>query len=47
LIITFNGDDFRKQVGKSTKTGVINVSANLRNDLIDKKLTALLMKSSR
>ena len=46
LIITFNGDDFRKLVGQSTQTGVINVSANLRNDLIDKKLTALLTKSS-
>ena len=46
LIITFNGDDFKKLVGQSTQTGVINVSANLRNDLIDKKLTALLTKSS-
>ena len=46
LIITFNGDDFKKLVGKSTKTGVINVSANMRNEHIDTKLTALLTKSS-
>ncbi len=44
LIITFNGDDFRKMVDQSTKTGVINLSSNLRNDQIDTKLTALLTK---
>jgi hypothetical protein len=46
LIITFNGDDFRKMVVQSTKAGVINISQNLRNDQIDTKLTALLTKSS-
>jgi predicted nuclease of predicted toxin-antitoxin system len=46
LIITFNGDDFKKMVVQSTKTGVINISQNLRNDQIDTKLTALLTKSS-
>jgi hypothetical protein len=33
-------------VVQSTKTGVINISQNLRNDQIDTKLTALLTKSS-
>lgn len=46
LIITFNGDDFKKMVDKSNETGVINVSANMHYDQIDTKLTALLMKSS-
>jgi hypothetical protein len=32
-------------VVQSTKTGVINISQNLRNDQIDTKLTALLTKS--
>jgi len=46
LIVTFNGDDFEDMVGQSTQTGVINVSANMRNDHIDTKVTALLTKSS-
>ena len=46
LIITFNGADFKKLVGKSTQTGVINVSANLRYEQIDTRLTALLTKRS-
>jgi predicted nuclease of predicted toxin-antitoxin system len=46
LIVTFNGDDFKRHVSQSTKTGVINVSANMRNDHIDTKVTALLTKSS-
>lgn len=46
LIITFNGDDFLKMVDQSTDTGVINISANIRSDQIDTKLTALLTKSS-
>jgi hypothetical protein len=46
LIITFNGKDFKKLVGKITQTGVINVSANLRYEQIDPKFTALLTKSS-
>jgi len=44
LIITFNGTDFKKMVGKSTQTGVINISANLRYEQIDTRLTALLTK---
>jgi predicted nuclease of predicted toxin-antitoxin system len=46
LIITFNGDDFKNMVAQSSQTGVINVSANLRYDQIDTKLTSLLTKSS-
>jgi predicted nuclease of predicted toxin-antitoxin system len=46
LIITFNGTDFQKLAGKSTQTGVIDVSANLRYEQIDTKLTALLTKSN-
>src|SRR5262249_22346966 len=45
LIVTFNGDDFKKFIGQRSKTGVINVSANLRNDQIDSKVTALLTKN--
>ena len=46
LIITFNGDDFINMVDKSTETGVINISTNLRYEQIDTKLTSLLTKSS-
>src|SRR6266480_7353000 len=46
LIITFNGDDFIKLVNQSSETGVVNISANLRYDQIDTKLTSLLSKSS-
>ncbi len=46
LIITFNGDDFIKLVEQGSQTGVINISANLRSDQIDTKLTALLTKNS-
>lgn len=45
LIITFNGADFVKLANKSRKTGIINISANLRYDQIDTKLTSLLTKS--
>jgi predicted nuclease of predicted toxin-antitoxin system len=46
LIITFNGDDFKNMVDQNSETGVINISANLRYDQIDTKLTSLLTKSS-
>ena len=46
IIITFNGDDFRKLVDTSTQIGVINISPNLRYEQIDTKLTALLTKSA-
>ncbi len=46
LVITFNGDDFEKEVTKSIESGVINVSANMCYDQIDTKLTSLLIKST-
>lgn len=46
LLVTFNGDDFYKFVEKSNETGVINISANLRYEQIDTKLTSLLSKST-
>lgn len=46
LIITFNGNDFKKLVSQSVNTGVINISANLSYEQIDTKLTSLLIKSS-
>jgi len=46
LIITFNGDDFINMVDQSIETGVINISANLRYDQIDTKLTSLFTKST-
>ena len=45
LIITFNGDDFKNMVDQNSEAGVINISANLRYDQIDTKLTSLLTKS--
>src|SRR5437773_5161839 len=47
LVITFNDKDFRKFAAKSKNTGIIGVSANLASDQIDKKITALLMKSRK
>lgn len=46
-IITFNDKDFRPLAEKSKEMGVIGISANLTADSIDKKLTALLMKSGK
>lgn len=46
LIITFNGDDFKNFAQKSKKTGIIYVSNNLTPDQIDRKLTALLLRST-
>ncbi len=45
LIVTFNDKDFRAFAEKSKHTGIIGISANLTADDIDKKLTALLMRS--
>jgi len=47
LIITFNGDDFRKLSETTPDTGIINVSSNLMYDQIDTKLTSLLTKSGQ
>lgn len=45
IIVTFNGKDFKTLVNISKNTGVIDVSANMLTADIDKKLTALLIKS--
>lgn len=47
LIETLNDRDFRPLAEKSKDTGVIGVSANLTADMIDKKLTALLMNATK
>lgn len=47
IIITFNFRHFRELASKSKNTGVIGVSNNLELEQIDKKLTALLMKSTK
>lgn len=47
LVVTFNDKDFRVFADKSRDTGVIGISANLGADEIDKKLTALLMRSGK
>ncbi len=46
LIVTFNGDDFRPFVAKSSETGIIAVSDNLATGRIDSKLVALLVRST-
>lgn len=47
IIVTFNRKDFKELASRSTHTGVIGLSANIPIDHIDKKLTALLMRSSK
>lgn len=47
LLITHNVKDFFSLASRSTDTGIIGVSANLSQEQIDKKLTALLLKSSK
>ncbi len=47
LLVTYNVKDFSRLASKSADTGIIGVSANLSREQIDKKLTALLIKSSR
>src|SRR6266566_8802649 len=46
LIVTFNGDDFKPFVAKSSGTGIIAVSDNLPTSRIDSKLVALLVRST-
>lgn len=46
LVITRNIKDFKELAHTSSETGVIGVSSNLTFDQIDKKLTALLNKST-
>lgn len=47
LIVTMNVDDFKGLAGKSGVTGIIGVSPHTTYDQRDKKLSALLSKSSR
>lgn len=47
LLVTYNIKDFRKLLTTRSKTGVIGVSSNLTVEQIDKKLTALLTKSTK
>jgi len=47
LVITRNIKDFRELALTSNDTGVIGTSPNLTFDQIDKKLTALLNKSTK
>lgn len=47
IIVTFNVKDFKALAISSNQTGVIGVSANLAPSQIDKKLTALLNKSTK
>lgn len=47
ILITFNVKDFKPLAKLSKLTGVIGVSANLTLEQIDKKLTALLNKSTK
>lgn len=47
IIVTFNIKDFVDFVEFSKNTGVVGVSGNLNDEEIDKKLTALFIKSSK
>lgn len=47
IIVTFNIKDFKPLASVSKSTGIIGVSANLSLEQIDKKLTALLNKSTK
>ena len=47
LLITYNVKDFSRLASKSKDTGIIGVSANLSMGQIDKKLTALLLRSPK
>jgi predicted nuclease of predicted toxin-antitoxin system len=46
IIVTFNVKDFKPLALLSNKTGIIGVSTNMSIEQIDKKLTALLKKST-
>lgn len=47
IVVTLNIKDFKPLSPKSKNTGVIGVSAALSFDQVDKKLTALLNKSTK
>ena len=46
ILVTYNHKHFREFVGKKADAGIIGVSANLPSSQVDKKLTALLTKST-
>ncbi len=46
LVLTYNIKHFKELAARSSESGIIGVSPNLPLDQIDKKLTALLVKSS-
>ena len=45
-MVTFNGADVKPLAEKSKETEIIAVSDHVPNEQIDKKLTALLIKSN-
>src|SRR3990167_2868421 len=47
IVVTLNIKDFKPIFPTNKNTGVIGVSANLPYDQVDKKLTALLIKSTK
>lgn len=47
LLVTYNVKDFVGLASASVDTGIIGVSANLSMEQIDKKLVALIVKSSK
>lgn len=47
IIVTYNIKDFIPLVENDTKSGVIGVSPSLSANQVDKKLTALLTKSTK
>src|SRR3989344_4470815 len=47
IVVTLNIKDFKPLSPTNKNTGVIGVSANLPYEQVDKKLTALLNKSSK
>ena len=46
ILVTFNGNDFKRFVQETDDIGVISVPATMPVDQIDKKLTALFIKST-
>lgn len=47
IIVTYNEKDFRELANISKQTGVIGLTTNLTYDQIDKRLTALLNRSTK
>ena len=46
ILVTFNGNDFRKLVKKTDEVGVISVPATMSLEKIDKNLSSLFIKST-